>query len=84
MYVLKPCDGNFEQNDSRLFRLGLIGEEHLVEELNRKAMDIAHQANNEFGGTCLVIESFVHKNEKVEVQKLINYSYMLCEMKFRN
>jgi len=43
-------------------KMRLIGEEHLVEKLNRKAMDLAHEANNAYGGTCLVAGNLCNTN----------------------
>jgi len=43
-------------------KMRLIGEEHLVEDINRKAMELAHQANNEFGGKCLVAGNICNTN----------------------
>merc|ERR1719203_2371451 len=43
-------------------KMRLIGEEHLVEQINRKAMELAHQANDEFGGKCLVAGNICNTN----------------------
>jgi len=43
-------------------KMRLIGEEHLVEKINRKAMELAHQANTEFGGPALVAGNLCNTN----------------------